>query len=110
MRKEFLPSWESLVNLRGHGERLVQHAGFDNLGGNWKTLVYQACFDKCISKFMKYVFGMKPLLKCIHFIGDFSKLYAKTRFSCLKVLVSQNEATYFESWGILSCILYLILR
>ena len=68
MRKEFLPSWESLVNLRGHGERLVQHAGFDNLGGNWKTLVYQACFDKCISKFMRYVFCTETTFKVHPFI------------------------------------------
>jgi hypothetical protein len=57
-------------------KRLVQQAGFDNLGGNWKRLVYQASFDKCISKFMKYVFGTETPLKCIHFTGDFSKFYA----------------------------------
>ena len=54
--------------------------------------------------------ALKPLMKCIHFIGDFSKFYAKSRFSCLKVLVSQNEATCFESRGFFSCLQDLILR
>ena len=101
--KRWLTWLGSFENLRGHWERLVQQAGFDNLEGNWKPLVYRACFDKCISKFIKYLFGTETTFEVHPFYWWFSKIYAKSRFLCLKVLVTQNEATFFESRGILSC-------
>ena len=51
-------------------------------------LVYEACFDKSISKFMKYVFGVETTFEVHPFL---LVIVAKSRFSCPKSLVSQNE-------------------
>ena len=43
--------------------------------------------------------ALKPLLKCIHFIGDYSKFYAKSRFSCPNVLFCKMRQPFLNPGG-----------
>ena len=44
--------------------------------------VYQACFEKCISNFIKSLFGLETTFQNIHFHDHSNEFLAKYNFSC----------------------------